>query len=142
VDGVVSRRVVRDTEVLQGVRAGAEKFLVTKFGAALPLAVRRLSSRHFQVVGSNGRHDRVNQRQTGGKRNEDDRIGGRIRYRRWFGGVSSASAAPASSTGINGAATNMSLIQDAAYACRRIKVCRRDYYGRRHCRWTRVCRVW
>lgn len=56
-------------------------------------------------------------------------------------GVSNVSAAPASSAGINGAATDMSMIQDAAYACRRVKVCRRGYYGRT-CRWTRVCRVW
>lgn len=58
-----------------------------------------------------------------------------------FAAVSSVSAAPASSAGINGAAANMSVIQDAAYACRRVRVCRRGYYGRT-CRWTRVCRVW
>jgi hypothetical protein len=53
-----------------------------------------------------------------------------------------ASAAPVSG-GINNASTSLSatLIEKAAYACRRVTVCRRGPYGRR-CHVERVCRHW
>ena len=55
-----------------------------------------------------------------------------------------ASATPLSVGLSNGAAAtpNASLIEDVAYRCRRITVCRRGPYGHRHCRTERVCRHW
>jgi hypothetical protein len=54
-----------------------------------------------------------------------------------------ASAATIGS-GINNASTSLSatLIEKAAYGCRRISVCRRGPYGRRFCEVRRVCRRW
>jgi hypothetical protein len=54
----------------------------------------------------------------------------------------SASAAPIGNGGIEQAAKANSLVEPAYYACRRIRVCERGYYGRRHCWWRRVCRHW
>jgi hypothetical protein len=53
-----------------------------------------------------------------------------------------ASAATIGS-GINNASTSLSatLLEKAAYGCRRITVCRRGPYGRR-CHVERVCRRW
>ncbi|HEX3441621.1 MAG TPA: hypothetical protein VHT93_14825 [Pseudolabrys sp.] len=54
-----------------------------------------------------------------------------------------ASAATIGS-GINNASNSVSasLIEKAAYACRRISVCHRGPYGRRVCEIRRVCRHW
>jgi hypothetical protein len=54
-------------------------------------------------------------------------------------GLPAANAAPAA--GIGQAAVNATLIEQAAYACRRIKVCKMTVAGRR-CAWERVCKVW
>lgn len=51
-----------------------------------------------------------------------------------------ASAAPMS--GLDPAAKNASLVEPAAWACRRIRVCRGGYYHHRRCTWRRVCRHW
>jgi hypothetical protein len=55
-----------------------------------------------------------------------------------------ASAAPLSTGLANGAAVapNASIIQDVAWACRRIRVCHRGPHGRRWCRIERICRHW
>ncbi len=58
-------------------------------------------------------------------------------------GLAGISSAPAATLGggIDKAAAGSSLVQDAYYACRRIRVCRVGPYGR-YCHWTRVCRHW
>lgn len=55
-----------------------------------------------------------------------------------------ASATPLATGLTNGsaAAPHASLIQDVAYRCRRVTVCRRGPYGRRVCHTNRVCRRW
>ena len=55
-----------------------------------------------------------------------------------------ASAAPLATGLANGAtvAPNASMIQDVAWRCRRVTVCRRGYHGRRFCETRRVCRHW
>jgi hypothetical protein len=55
-----------------------------------------------------------------------------------------ASATPLS-TGLSTGATatpNASLIEDVAFRCRRVTVCRRGWHGRRVCETRRVCRRW
>jgi len=58
-------------------------------------------------------------------------------------GLVGTSPAPAATLGggLEKAAAGTSLVQDAYYACRRIRVCRVGPYGR-YCHWTRVCRHW
>ena len=55
-----------------------------------------------------------------------------------------ASAAPLATGLANGAtaAPNASIVQDVAYRCRHITVCRRGPYGHRRCHVERVCRRW
>ncbi|HEY2758050.1 MAG TPA: hypothetical protein VGJ01_20190 [Pseudolabrys sp.] len=57
--------------------------------------------------------------------------------------TTAASAAPIGS-GLNNGSTSLSetLIEKAAYACRRVTVCHRGPYGRRVCDVRRVCRRW
>ena len=52
-----------------------------------------------------------------------------------------ASAATLGS-GLSTAQLNASLIEKAAYTCRRVTTCRRGYHGRRICTVRRVCRHW
>jgi hypothetical protein len=54
--------------------------------------------------------------------------------------TTAASAAPIGS-GLNNASTE-TLIEKAAYGCRRVTVCHRGPYGRRVCDVRRVCRRW
>jgi hypothetical protein len=57
-------------------------------------------------------------------------------------GLASAGSAVAApiSNGASNAAMSTSLIEQAAYRCRMIRVCRAGPYGRRVCRTERVCR--
>ena len=61
-------------------------------------------------------------------------------------GLTATTAASAATigSGINNASASMSqtLIEKAAYACRRQTVCHRGPYGRRVCDVRRVCRRW
>lgn len=59
--------------------------------------------------------------------------------------ASAASAAPISTgaAGLSTAGISASLVEQTAVRCRTVRVCRIGPYGRRVCRWTRVCRrVW
>ena len=58
-------------------------------------------------------------------------------------GLAGVSPAPAATIGggLDKAAAGMSMVQDAYWACRRIRVCRYGPYGR-YCSWRRVCRHW
>lgn len=57
--------------------------------------------------------------------------------------ANTAASAATIGSGINNASTSLSatLIEKAAYRCRRVTVCRRGPYGRR-CHVERVCRRW
>lgn len=58
-------------------------------------------------------------------------------------GLASAPAASAATigAGLSTAASSSTLIEQAAYRCRQVRVCRGGPYGRR-CHWERVCRRW
>jgi hypothetical protein len=45
-------------------------------------------------------------------------------------------------SGLSTAQLNASLVEKAAYACRRVTTCHRGVYGRRVCTVRRVCRHW
>jgi hypothetical protein len=59
-------------------------------------------------------------------------------------GLAGAPAASAGTigSGINNAAKASTLLEETAYACRRVRVCRRGAYGAVRCHWNRVCRRW